>query len=197
MFYFTRSCGGNGVLEIEMKFPAADFAPIEAKLAQWGARPEPVLHEADHYYNAPDRDFAKTDEALRLRRIGEANRVTYKGPKQEGPAKTRTEIEIGLEAGNEAADKFCTLLTKLGYRAVAVVRKLRRPYRFERDGFALEACLDEVGQVGRYVEVEIVAPAEQKAQAEKVLAAVTAELGLANPERRSYLEMYLSNLGIH
>src|SRR2546423_10558721 len=97
------SCARAIMLEIEMKFPVADFAPVQAKLLEWQARPADVLHEADHYYNAPDRDFAQTDEALRLRRIGAANIVTYKGPKQPGPAKTRTEIEVGLEAGVEAA----------------------------------------------------------------------------------------------
>lgn len=183
------------MLEIELKFPAADFAPIEAKLAQWQAQPADVLHEADHYYNAPDRDFAKTDEALRLRRIGEANVLTYKGPKQAGPAKTRTEIEVGLEAGAEAAEQFCKLLTSLGYRAVAVVRKKRRPFPFERDGFALEACLDEVEQVGRFVELEIIAPEEKKAQAEELLGQLAADLGLTHAERRSYLEMYLRALG--
>lgn len=183
------------MLEIEMKFPVTDFAPVEAKLAQWQARPAEILHEADHYYNAPERDFAKTDEALRLRRIGEINVVTYKGPKQAGPAKTRTEIEVGLEPGAAAADKFCKLLTHLGYRAVAVVRKQRRGFRFARNEFALEACLDEVEEVGRYVEVEIVAPEERKVQAQEVLAQVAAELGLANSERRSYLEMYLNAVG--
>src|SRR5437868_4849248 len=113
------------MLEIELKFPVTDFATVEAKLVQWQARAADVLHEADHYYNAPDRDFAKTDEALRLRRIEEANVVTYKGPKQAGPFKTRTEVEVGLEAGAEAADKFCRLLTHMGYRAVAIVRKRR------------------------------------------------------------------------
>src|SRR5262249_52600186 len=100
-------------------------------------------------------------------------------------------IEVGIESGAAAADTFCKLLTHLGYRAVAVVRKRRRPFRFTKMDFALEACLDEVEQVGRYVEVEIVAPEEKKAEAQEVLAQAAAELGLANPERRSYLEMYL------
>ena len=58
------------MLEVEMKFPVADFAPLEGKLRDWGAHAAGVRQEADHYFNAPDRDFARTDEALRLRRIG-------------------------------------------------------------------------------------------------------------------------------
>jgi len=90
------------MLEIEMKFAIADFGAIEQQLEQWGARAGAPLDEADHYFNAPDRDFAKTDEAFRLRRIGTNNRITYKGPKQGGPAKTRTEVELALESGPAA-----------------------------------------------------------------------------------------------
>ena len=70
------------MLEVEMKFPVADFAALERRLAEWGARADALRTDADHYVNAPDRDFARTDEALRLRRTGSANHVTYKGPKR-------------------------------------------------------------------------------------------------------------------
>src|ERR1700680_303506 len=129
------------MLEVEMKFPVADFADVEQRLAHWGERPDAPHEEVDRYFNAPDRDFAQTDEALRLRRIGAANQVTYKGPKHGGLTETRTESEGSLEAGAEAADNFCRLLTHLGYRAVAVVRKKRTSYHFNRDNFALTACL--------------------------------------------------------
>jgi adenylate cyclase class 2 len=188
---FRKPVQEKAMLEIEMKFPVSDFAPIQGHLSRWQARPDAAVEEADHYYNAPDRDFARTDEALRLRRIGADNMVTYKGPKQAGPAKTRTELEVALETGAEAAEKFCQLLTHLGYRAVAVVRKKRQSYHFDRGGFALQVCLDEVDRLGRFVEAEIVAPEEKKTQAQDVLLQVAADLGLKDVERRSYLEMYL------
>ena len=48
-------------MEIEMKFPGADFTALERRLAEWGALAESAIEEADHYFNAPDRDFAVTD----------------------------------------------------------------------------------------------------------------------------------------
>ena len=192
----TRKRVGNStMLEIELKFPVADFAAVEHRLAEWGVRADAALPEADHYFNAPDRDFAQTDEAFRLRRIGSHNRITYKGPRQKGPAKTRTEIEVALESGDGAADTFSRLVTHLGYRPVAVVRKRRVPYHFHRDGFALEVCCDEVDELGRFVEVEIVAPPEERTRAEQVLEAVASELGLAQPEPRAYLQMLLARRG--
>jgi adenylate cyclase, class 2 len=179
------------MLEIEMKFWAPSFEQVEAALAACDAAAGPPLDEADHYYNAPDRDFAKTDEAFRLRRIGPRNIMTYKGPKQPGPAKTRTEIELALADGTETAETFCRLVERLAYRPTAVVKKRRRQYTLTRDGFELAVCLDEVERLGKFVEVEIVTPPERRDDAEQVLQAVARELGLSSLERRSYLEMVL------
>jgi adenylate cyclase class 2 len=184
------------MLEVEMKFPGADFAAVERRLAECGAAAGEALHEADHYFNSPDRDFARTDEALRLRRIGPANFVTYKGPKQGTRGKTRTEIEVPLAEGDAVAEDFQRLLVHLGYRPTAVVRKHRRLYRLRRDGYDLEVCLDEVEGLGRFAEVEIRAPADQAEAAQQVLRATAAALGLPEQEeRRSYLELLLTARG--
>jgi adenylate cyclase, class 2 len=183
------------MLEIEQKFTNADFAAIEKRLREWNARLGEEHTEADHYFNAPDRDFARTDEAFRLRRVGSANFLTYKGPKHPGAVKVRAELEIPLRDGEEAAKQFMQLLAHLGYRAVAVVRKRRRTYHLERGGFALTVCLDEVEELGRFAEVEIVAPEEQVDAARSVIADTAAALGLTNLERRSYLNLLLAARG--
>jgi adenylate cyclase, class 2 len=179
------------MLEVEMKLAVPDFAAVEQHLRSWQARAEEAIDEADHYFNAPDRDFASTDEAFRLRRIGSRNLLTYKGPKGPGPVKSRTEIEVSLAEGPAVADDMSRLLVSLGYRPVAVVHKKRTIYRLQRQGFAMEVCLDEVAEVGRFVEVEIVTPPERRAAAEEVLQQTAGELGLTNLIRRSYLGLLL------
>src|SRR5437764_1037206 len=166
--YTSSAGGGAAMLEIEMKFPVDDFAALQRQMAVWGASPE-QRQDADHYFNAPDRDFARTDEALRLRRIGAANFVTYKGPKRDAVTKTRTEIEVPLASGDRAAEDFREVLRHLGYRAVAEVRKTRQVYHLPREGFALEVCLDEVEGLGSFVELEIVAVQERLEEARGVL----------------------------
>jgi adenylate cyclase class 2 len=180
------------MLEVEVKYAGADFAALERCLRRWGAREDPARNDADHYFNAPDRDFAATDEALRLRRIGEHNFVTYKGPKVDPQTKTRTEIEVPLAPGDRAADDFARLLTRLGYRPVAVVRKARRLFHLDRGGFALEVTLDDVERVGRFAELEIQAPEAQLDAARNLLLQTADELGLSTGERRSYLELLLA-----
>lgn len=179
------------MLEIEMKFAVADFSPVITRLGEWGAVPAAAHDEADHYYNAPDRDFGQTDEALRLRRIGTANHITYKGPKEPGPTKTRAEIEVALADGNAAAEGFLRILERLGYRATAVVCKRRTDYSLNRGGFDMHVCLDEVDRIGRFVEVEIVADPKDRDAAQKTLQETARELGLDRYEPRSYLRMTL------
>src|SRR5437016_12085546 len=135
------------MVEVEMKLPVADFAPLEQKLVAWGATKVKTRQEEDHYFNAPDRDFAQTDEALRLRRVASSNFLTYKGPKLDPQTKTRTEIKVPLAPGQEAQEAMSQLLTNLGYHSVAVVQKIRRVFRTNKEGFDLEICLDEVTDV--------------------------------------------------
>jgi adenylate cyclase class 2 len=183
--------GGPAVLEVEVKYAAADFAALEAALVRRGAAFGPPRREADHYFNAPDRDFARTDEALRVRSIGENNFVTYKGPKRDQATKTRFELEVPLADGNEVAADFGRLLTHLGYRSVAVVRKTRRSAEIDRDGFTIQVTLDEVDGVGRYTELEVVAEEGRYEAAKAAVLAAAAELGLTQTERRSYLQLLL------
>jgi adenylate cyclase class 2 len=179
------------MLEVEVKYQLADTGALRQKLLDAKARLVAERKESDDYLNAPDRDFARTDEALRLRRIGESNFLTYKGPRHDRLTKSRLECEVPCPSGEEAAQSFLKLFEHLGYRAVSSVRKSREIYEIDRGGFTLHICLDNVEQVGSYVELEIVAPEEQYTQARDILFAVAAELGLNQIENRSYLEMLL------
>jgi adenylate cyclase class 2 len=184
------------MLEIEQKYAAADFADLERRLAASGATLGPAHDEADHYFNAPDRDFRLTDEAFRLRRVGPSNALTYKGPKQQSTVKVRTELETALRDGDQSASEMTQLLVHLGYRATAVVRKRRRSASLKRDGLEVTVCLDDVERVGRFAELEVLAPEGRREAAERVLTALAADLGLTTVERRSYLAMVLQATGV-
>jgi adenylate cyclase class 2 len=180
------------MLEIEVKFRNDNPAELLAKLLASGAVKIEDRTEADQYFNAPDRNFAETDEAFRLRRIGSQNRLTYKGPRREAAAKTRTEIEIPLGEGMAVAADAERMFMKLGYRPSAIVRKSRTVYHLRRQEFDIEVCLDDVERVGSFVEVEIVAEEARFEAAQATVLQLAAELGLHDQERRSYLKMLLA-----
>lgn len=168
------------MLEVEMKFRLSDWTPVTAKLAEWGVTADPVRKDTDSYFNAPDRDFAQTDEAVRVRKVGATTVLTYKGPKLDTATKTRTEIELKLAEGPATAADAVKFLSSLGYRPVAVVTKLRVVYHFTRHGFDMEVCLDDVGAVGKFVEIEVMAPPEQMDAAKAAVQTTAAELGLTD-----------------
>ena len=180
------------MLEIEQKFADANFADLERRLAALGVKGYIIRQEEDHYHNAPDRDFKTTGEAFRLRRVGQANFLTYKGPRRDPAVKIRPELEIALRDGDDAANEMLQLLHYLGYRPVAVVRKRRRIAHIKRKGYDLDICLDEIDELGRFAEVEILAPEEGLEVARAVLLETAAELGLSRVEQRSYLTMLLA-----
>ncbi len=181
------------MLEIEQKYRWSDFTALEERLASWQAVPGEDFLEADHYFNAPDRDFVQTGEVFRMRRVGVDNFLTYKGPKRAAAVKVRKELELAISSGDQAAEQVLELLVCLGFRPVAVVRKRRRTFTLKREGFPFTVCLDEVDEVGRFVEVEILAPEESMDQAGAALSETARALGLEDVEPRSYLTMLLAN----
>lgn len=183
------------MLEVEVRYRTADRANVIDRLVKWGATMAQDRVDVDHYFNAPDRNLKDTDEAFRLRRIGPANCLTYKGPKRDKETKTRIEIEIPLGDGDEVAADTEKLLLALRYKPVVVVRKKRQVYRLTRGGFPMEVCFDDVDRVGPFVELEILAPEDKYERAKAVLLQTAADLGLTEKETRSYLGMVLEALG--
>jgi adenylate cyclase class 2 len=179
------------MLEVEAKYKLTDPTWVEARLRDWGAVVVSEHTEVDHYLNAPDRDFARTDEAFRLRQIGEKNFLTYKGPRHDSVSKTRTEVEVACAPGTASTEAFLKLLGYLGYGLTAVVRKRRRIHEWKRGRFAIHACIDDVERVGKFIELEIVAAEEDLETARTTIFATAADLGLENSETRSYLEQLL------
>src|SRR5437868_7119625 len=112
--------------EVEQKFPLTNPAEVESQLAALGATFQPPINQIDHYFRHPCRDFAQTDEALRLRNVGSDNFITYKGPKIDPTSKTRRELELPLSTGSETVERFTELLGALGFKPVATVSKQRR-----------------------------------------------------------------------
>jgi adenylate cyclase class 2 len=150
----------------------------------------PVFH-VDTYLSHPSRDFAQTDEALRLRRDGESNVLTYKGPKLDQVTKTRMELELRLPKGEEFASQLRDVLEALGFHAVIDVRKQRRSTTVRWQDATIEVSFDELESLGLFVELETSAVLAELPVARRQIAALAEELGLTRNERRSYCELML------
>jgi adenylate cyclase class 2 len=195
--------------EVELKL-RADHGEVRDALADAGASLTARVRQVDTYYDAPHRDFAATDEALRLRRetrqpAGESaagrdrgsnpegdatttTELTYKGPLIEAASKTREEHETLVGDGDDAA----AILDALGFEPAAVVEKVRT--FFELEGYTVS--LDRVDGLGEFVEVEGEAAREAEIDAVRAsAAAVLRDLGLDPDDqiRTSYLGLLLAD----
>jgi len=179
------------MLEVEVRYRTSARDAVIAQLLRWGAELAEERTDIDHYFNPPDRELKDTDEAFRLRRIGEANFLTYKGPRRDTETKTRTEIEIPLVDGASVASAMEELLRALHFRPLVIVRKQRSVYELRRGGFDISVCFDDVERVGPFVELEILSSEEDYERAKTLLLETAAGLGLTEKETRSYLGMVL------
>ena len=176
--------------EVELKF-RADHETVRERLESAGAEPRGTVVQRDTYYDAPHRDFAETDEALRVRRVereGEVeSHLTYKGPIVDDESKTRREHETRVDDGESVA----AALDALGFSPAAEVEK-------RRERFALGdhlVTLDAIEGLGEFVEVEGEAGAGQIDPVRDAVEATVRSLGL-DPEadiRTSYLELLLDD----
>jgi adenylate cyclase class 2 len=177
------------VYEVELKVRAEHDAVREA-LSRADATALGTVHQRDTYYDAPDRDFAATDEALRVRHErGEESRtlLTYKGPLVDDESKTRVEHETAVAD----ADELASILDGLGCAAAATVEKDRECYALE--GYTV--ALDSVAGLGEFVEVEREVAAEAVERTRAGARALLTDLGLdpSTQVRTSYLGLLLDN----
>jgi len=178
--------------EVENKYRSSAQHQVLDLLLERGAVEEAEVTHEDIYLKHPSRDFAQTNEALRIRRVGSSNHLTYKGPKRAGPTKTREEIELTFEEGDPAFAQLLQLFKNLGFSEVAVVRKTRRCFRISSANHHLNISLDSAAELGDFVEVEAIAQDESDLPSAQALVIETANwLGLTQLEPRSYLRMLL------
>ena len=170
-------------LEIEVKAYANNLAMVEERLKEMGAVFIGEVCEKDAYFNHPNRNFAETDEALRVRVADKQSFLTYKGRKIDAKSKTREEIEVAL--GDADSAKLKLLLMRLGFKLVADVRKIRKRYKVGE----FEICLDDVAGVGTFVEVET--KGENMEELRDKALTILKRLNLGKTERKSYLELLL------
>ncbi len=173
-------------IEVEVKYQVDDLEDIEYQLMEWNAKLVEMVIQRDHYFNHPSRDFAKTDEAFRIREEGKEVYLTYKGPKFDEKSKTRKEIEIKISN----IEQMSEILDSLGFRKVLVLSKERKIYVLDD----IQWCLDLFDSLGSYIELEKIV--DTKEEVDSTLADIflaVEKLGLKPKENitKSYMELLL------
>jgi adenylate cyclase class 2 len=169
-----------GPKEVEIKVLVDDLRALEQKLRDSGFREvTPATHELNTLYDLRLRPLRRRGEVLRLRKYGDAWKLTHKSrdvkrgssaPKH----KTRVENETKVENG----ERMDAILRALGYSPVFIYEKFRAEWT-DGDGHVV---LDHT-PIGDVAEIEG-APKWIDAAARKL------NISRAKYETKSYAEMF-------
>ena len=136
--------------EIEAKIKVAALGPVADKLKELGAGFLHDIRQVDTYFTDTAGQLRDSGCALRIRRQVIDNEssalITFKGPRTDGKFKNRSEYETGLDNG-EIGEK---ILESLGYHKKIAVEKQRSMWRLDN----CEVCMDELPDLGAFIEVE-------------------------------------------
>jgi len=185
--------------EVEIKFRVDNVTDLERRLRQrfgdveFG---EPVT-ETDAFFRHPCRDFAQTDEALRLRKRElsdgtSEHSLTYKGPQIDTSTKTRREIEMPITE----PEQWENLLSALGFCQFAMVQKFRRRLKLMVNRRHIEIVFDTLPVLPElhrtFLELETLATTEDLGECRALILDIADQLELGEPIRDSYLKMVLN-----
>ena len=170
------------MLEVEVKYRSPGNDLVEKTLVRLGAKKicEGVME--DLYFAHPNRDFGKSDEALRLRKKADGAELTYKGPRM-ATQNTKAREEITLMTDNPLTVQ--RILERLGFKEGYVVRKSRTTYQLDK----LRVDIDNVEGLGEFVELEVMTEAPERSAA--LMETARAELVLGKVEHKTYLELLI------
>lgn len=179
------------MIEIEIKARINNPKLAFEKINDIGGKYSHTEIQRDIYFNGENRDFRKTDEALRIREIPDGddfiNILTFKGPKLDSQTKTRKEIEVTIDDKEHMTD----ILINLGYKPSAIVNKVRRIFTYEE----YTITVDKLNELGHFIEIEYVA--EEDADIEPIqenIFEIFERLGIKEGfEKTSYLELLEKN----
>lgn len=184
------------VYEVEVKVAIDSYEEMEKRILNVGAKKINREVQVDSYYDHPCRNFHDTDEALRVRSrrpLGQEVvdpptqlvELTYKGPKIDSTTKTRIESSVNL---NDIVE-IVSILENLSFKLVATVIKKRQFFSLP----SITVSIDEVEDVGLFMELESVVNTKDVDRARKNIFTVMEKLGLDPSQsiRESYLELYV------
>ena len=182
-------------IEVEIKFRIDNIAELERRLVLLGGTGfgEPAT-EYDTFFQHPCRNFAQTDECLRLRwRVfsdgTSEHSLTYKGAKIDVHTKTRQEIELPITE----PEQWKRFWAALGFHPSASVQKIRRRQRLIVNHRHVDVVLDTLPALPEssrlFVEIETLATESEVEECRALILDIARQLELSNPIRESYLKL--------
>ncbi len=178
------------MIEVEIKAEINSTENYQEKLHNKGFVFKDRIIEKDIYLDNENNDILSGDIALRVRTVsypdtdGSFFYITFKGVRSDNVSMTRPEFETGVDSAEIALSIF----KSLGYLPVRpFVMKKRNTYIKDN----VTACIDEVEDLGAYLELEILCEESEKEASLSILWEILLDIGLSKSMviTKSYLSM--------
>ncbi|MGA8029797.1 MAG: class IV adenylate cyclase [Bryobacteraceae bacterium] len=135
--------------EVEVKIRLASVPAIIDRLRHSGFSVSvPRQFEANTLYDTQHHSLRKQEMLLRLRQIGEKGAITWKGPGDPGPYKSRPELETTVGS----VEKLAQILAQLGFQPSFRYEKYRTEF-LQAENARGTVTLDET-PIGDFLELE-------------------------------------------
>ncbi len=175
----------NQEFEIKLAVDAATFARCKELLEKTATFTRETEQE-DTYFTPAHRDFLDEQfpyEWLSIRRRGERTILNYKHFHPEGVEVTTHCDEYETVVSNP--DSLLAIFNALDIKRLVTVKKLRRTYDLRE---AFEVALDDVQDLGNFIEIELTKDFGSIEQNLEALRGIVRECGLegARVEQRGY-----------
>ena len=179
------------MVEVEVKLPIDSIEELQSDLECLRFVKTGMFCEEDCYFDNDTRQIRTNGQALRIRKVTDLQSdhsdvvITFKGKKMDQVSMSRRELEIQIAD----AETGIQIFEALGFRIVPPkVIKIRNEYKIGQ----MTACIDQVQNLGDFLELEIVIQeCEDKDEALGQIESVLQKLGysLKDTVRNSYLSM--------
>ena len=181
-------------IEVEITFPLHNTKQVIAKLESLGLSEENNEYQKDTYYIPPHKDFLAQrpiSDWLRIRETDNGASINFKHWHNQGNAQAVSCDEF--ESHIESADAVKNIFAQLDIKEAVIVEKKRGIWNYK----GVEVALDQVTDLGTFIEIEAKGDFSSIPEAEKHLYDVLKELGaeIGKQDRKGYPHLLLEKKG--
>lgn len=147
----------NKILEIEEKYSCGNIKKLQDICLALGFTKTQAWLEQDEYFTDIDGEFIRNRTCLRARDIGGENlEITFKG-KSKILSNFYAKLEHNVLIPKNIYAQYVDILNSLGFFKYVNFSKTRACWTKNENKFTVNVILDEIANIGQFVEFEIIA----------------------------------------
>jgi len=180
--------------EVEISFPLQNPKEVIEKLKDLGAEEKETEYQKDTYYIPSHKNFLEQkpiSDWLRIRETKKEATVNFKHWHNDGLKQAVSCDEYQTKVGD--AESIKNIFKQLDIKEIIVVEKNRRKWNYKD----IEVALDDVTELGSFIELEVIGDFSSVREAEKYLYEVLKELDakIGKQDYRGYPYLILEKNG--